>query len=74
MKKIQSTCNFCAVDCNLDIYSRCILHEYLTEHGKESLGFACSQLAGLQIWVTSMLVGFVVLMLLRMLLKKDYRA
>ena len=46
---------------------------YLTEHGSESLGFACTQLAGLQIWVTSMLVGYVVLMLLRMMLKKEQR-
>ena len=46
---------------------------YLTEHGSEGLGFACTQLAGLQIWVTSMLVGYVVLMLLRMMLKKEQR-
>ncbi len=46
---------------------------YLTENGKEALGFACSQLAGLQIWITSMLVGYVVLMFLRMLFRKQYR-
>ncbi len=47
---------------------------YLTGQGKEALGFACTQLAGLQIWVTSMLVGYVVLMLLRMLFKKETRS
>jgi len=47
---------------------------HLTEQGKDALGFACTQLAGLQIWVTSMLVGYVVLMLLRMLFKKETRS
>jgi exfoliative toxin A/B len=46
---------------------------YLTAQGKEGAAFACTQLSGLQIWVTSMLVGFVVLMLLRMLFKKEPR-
>ena len=46
---------------------------YLTEKGSEALGNACTQLAGLQIFVTSMLVGYVMLMFLRMLLKKEKR-
>jgi exfoliative toxin A/B len=46
---------------------------YLTEKGSESLGNTCTQLAGLQIFVTSMLVGYVMLMFLRMLLKKEKR-
>ena len=46
---------------------------YLTEQGKEALGNACLQLAGLQIWITSMLVGYVVLMLIRMMLRKEAR-
>ena len=47
---------------------------YLTEQGKEALGNACMQLAGFQIWITSMLVGYVVLMLIRMMLRKEARA
>ena len=47
---------------------------YLTEHGKEALGNACMQLTGFQIWITSMLVGYVVLMLIRMMLRKEIRA
>ena len=46
---------------------------YLTEKGSESLGYAVTQLAGLQIFVTSMLVGYVMLMFLRMFLKKQKR-
>ena len=46
---------------------------YLTEHGNEKLGFACTQLAGLQIFVTSMLVCYVSLMLIRLLMKKELR-
>ena len=46
---------------------------YLTEKGSEALGNACTQLAGLQIFVTSMLVGYVMLMFLRMFLKKEKR-
>ena len=46
---------------------------YLTEHGSEKLGFACTQLAGLQIFVTSMLVCYVSLMLIRLLMKKELR-
>ena len=46
---------------------------YLTEKGSEALGGACTQLAGLQIFVTSMLVGYVMLMFLRMFLKKEKR-
>lgn len=47
---------------------------YLTEHGSEKLGFACTQLAGLQIFVTSMLVGYVALMLIRILFMKELRS
>ena len=46
---------------------------FLTESGKEALGNAVTQLAGLQIFVTTMLVGYVMLMFLRMLLKKQKR-
>ena len=46
---------------------------FLTESGKEALGNAVTQLAGLQIFVTTMLVGYVMLMFLRMLLKKKKR-
>ena len=46
---------------------------YLTEKGSEALGYAVTQLAGLQIFVTSMLVGYVMLMFLRMFLKKQKR-
>jgi exfoliative toxin A/B len=46
---------------------------YLTEKGSEALGAAVTQLVGLQIFVTSMLVGYVMLMFLRMFLKKQKR-
>jgi exfoliative toxin A/B len=46
---------------------------YLIEKGNESLGFAVTQLAGLQIFVTTMLVGYVMLMFLRMFLRKQKR-
>ncbi|MCR4891674.1 MAG: TDT family transporter [Lachnospiraceae bacterium] len=46
---------------------------YLTEMGYADMGYACTQLAGLQIFVTSMLVGYVLLMFLRMLLRKAPR-
>ena len=49
------------------------LIQMLTDQGKEALGNACIQLAGLQIWITSMLVGYVILMLIRMLLRKEAR-
>ena len=45
---------------------------YLTDIGKPALANACTQLAGLQIWITSMLVGYVVLMMIRMLLNSFY--
>ncbi len=41
--------------------------------GNAALGNAVTQLAGLQIFVTSMLVGYVMLMFLRMFLKKQPR-
>lgn len=47
---------------------------YLTGAGKEGLANVCTQLAGIQIWVTSMLVGYVVLMFLRMLFRKKTRS
>ena len=46
---------------------------YLVEKGSESLGNMVTQLVGLQIFVTSMLIGYVMLMFLRMLLKKQKR-
>ena len=45
----------------------------LTAAGKEGLANAVTQLSGLQIFVTTMLVGYVMLMFLRMLLKKQER-
>ena len=41
--------------------------------GKAGLGNACRQLAGIQIFLTSMLVGYVLLMFCRMMLKKQKR-
>ena len=46
---------------------------YLGGQGSEALANAATQLSGLQIFVTSMLVGYVMLMFLRMLLKKADR-
>ncbi len=46
---------------------------WLTAQGKEGLANACTQLSGLQILLTSMLVGYVVLNFIRMLLKKPMR-
>lgn len=46
---------------------------WLTAQGKEALANACTQLSGLQILLTSMLVGYVVLNFTRMLLKKPMR-
>ena len=46
---------------------------YLAAGGKEGLANAVTQLSGLQIFVTTMLVGYVMLMFLRMFLKKKDR-
>ncbi len=46
---------------------------YLTEMGYEGMGYAAAQLSGLQIFVTSMLVGYVLLMFARMALRKTAR-
>ena len=46
---------------------------YLNGHGSENAGFALTQLSGLQIFLTSMLVGYVLLNFLRMLLGKGKR-
>ena len=46
---------------------------YLAKVGKEGLANACSQLFGLQLLLTSMLVAYVVLMFIRMLLGKQKR-
>jgi exfoliative toxin A/B len=46
---------------------------YLNGHGNESAGFALTQLSGLQIFLTSMLVGYVLLNFSRMLLGKGKR-
>ena len=46
---------------------------YLIEKGSEGLGNAVTQLVGVQIFVTTMLVGYVMLMFLRMFLKKQKR-
>ncbi len=46
---------------------------YLANSGNEALANACTQLAGVQIFVTSMLVGYVMLMFLRMMLKTRNR-
>ena len=45
----------------------------LTAQGKEGAAYAVTQLSGLQIFLTSMLVGYVVLNFTRMLLKKAMR-
>ena len=45
----------------------------LAAAGKEGLANAVTQLSGLQLFVTTMLVGYVMLMFLRMLLKKGER-
>lgn len=46
---------------------------WLSAQGSESLASACKQLSGLQIFLTSMLVGYVLLNFLRMFLKKEQR-
>ena len=46
---------------------------WLTAQGNAGLANACTQLSGLQILLTSMLVGYVVLNFIRMLLKKPMR-
>ncbi len=46
---------------------------YLTDSGYAGAGYACTQLAGLQIFVTSMLVGYVLIQFLRMFLRKTMR-
>ena len=46
---------------------------YLTAHGNEAMANACKQLSGLQILLTSMLVGYVLVNFTRMLLKKEMR-
>ncbi len=46
---------------------------YLTEMGNEAMGNACVQLSGLQIFITSMLVGYVLVQFSRMLFKKQAR-
>ena len=46
---------------------------FLTAQGKEGAAYAVTQLSGLQIFLTSMLVGYVVLNFTRMLLKKAMR-
>ncbi len=47
---------------------------YLTAGGREGLGAALTQLAGFQIFLTSMLVGYVLLNFLRMLLRTPKRS
>ena len=46
---------------------------WLTAQGKEGLANACTQLSGLQLLLTSVLVAYVVLNFVRMLLKKPMR-
>jgi exfoliative toxin A/B len=46
---------------------------YLNGHGSENAGFALTQLSGLQVFLTSMLVAYVLLNFLRMLLGKGKR-
>jgi len=46
---------------------------FLEGTGKAELAGACRQIAGIQIFLTSMLVGYVLLMFSRMLLKKQKR-
>ena len=47
---------------------------YLAANGMEGAGAACTQLAGFQIFLTSMLVGYVLLNFLRMLLRTPKRS
>ena len=46
---------------------------FLNGQGKEAAAFAVTQLSGLQIFLTSMLVGYVLLNFTRMLMKKEMR-
>ena len=46
---------------------------YLTNAGNEAMANAVTQLSGLQIFLTTMLVGYVMLMFTRMFLKKQPR-
>ena len=46
---------------------------FLNGQGKEAAAFAVTQLSGLQIFLTSMLVGYVLLNFMRMLMKKGMR-
>ena len=46
---------------------------FLNGQGKEAAAFAVTQLSGLQIFLTSMLVGYVLLNFTRMLMKKGMR-
>ncbi|MBQ7535360.1 MAG: TDT family transporter [Stomatobaculum sp.] len=46
---------------------------FLTAQGKEGAAYAVTQLSGLQIFLTSMLVGYVLLNFLRMFLRKEMR-
>ena len=47
---------------------------YLNAHGSEAMGNACTQLSGLQLFLTSMLVGYVLLNFVRMLFKMKERS
>lgn len=47
---------------------------YLTNIGNEALGNAVSQLAGIQAYITTMIIGFVLLNFLMMLLKVERKA
>ena len=47
---------------------------YLAANGMEGAGAACTQLSGFQIFLTSMLVGYVLLNFLRMLLRTPKRS
>ena len=47
---------------------------YLAAGGREGAGAACTQLSGFQIFLTSMLVGYVLLNFLRMFLRTPKRS
>jgi exfoliative toxin A/B len=46
---------------------------YLASHGSEALAEACRQLSGFQLFLTTVMVGYVLINFTRMLQKKEMR-
>jgi exfoliative toxin A/B len=46
---------------------------YLASHGSEALAEACKQLSGFQLFLTTVMVGYVLINFTRMLQKKEMR-